>query len=199
MWLLMALTARAEAPETPTGMAGHFQDAALTMLAVAVDDKKGAKTHAKALATSDTAPEPLREAAQDLLGELGRAERAGPAVADLVGACAKCHLAGGRGPEPVEVSVIPGASAVDRHVMAAMFVWIGLVTPLDEPWELGLDALLKHVDLGSDDAVRASAETFTTLVRNAKAARSWAERRDKFGTMLPACVECHALTGNNVR
>lgn len=199
MWLWMALTARAGEPETPTGMAGHFQDAALTMLAVAVDDKKEARAHAKALATSPTAPEPLREAAQDLLGDLGKAERAGPAVADLVGACAKCHLAGGRGPEPVALAEIPGASPVDRHVMASMFVWIGLVTPLQEPWDLGLDRLLEPLDTESSDAVRASAETFTTLVHNARAAKSWAERRDKFGTMLPACVECHALTGTNVR
>ena len=199
MWLLLALTARAEAPETPTGMAGHFQDAALMMLAVAVDDKKAARAHTKSLATSDVAPAPLREAAQDLLGSLGKAERAGPAVADLVGACAKCHLAGGRGPEPTEVSEVPGASAVDRHVMASMFVWIGLVTPLEQPYALGLDALVRDLDTNSNDAVRASAETFHTLVLNAKAARSWAERRDKFGTMLPACVECHELAGATFR
>lgn len=199
MWLWLAVVAQAGEPATPTGMAGHFQDGALTMLAVAVDDRKGAKVHAKALASSETAPQPLRDAAKALLADLGKPEQSGPAVADLVGACAKCHLAGGRGPDPHDITVVPGGSAVDRHIMASMFVWIGLVTPLEDPYLLGLDELLNHIDLESNDGVREVAATFGTLVNNAKAASSWAERREKFGTMIPVCVECHDRAGVNVR
>lgn len=195
MWVWLAVAARAEEPSPPTGMAGHFQDAAMAMLAVAVEDKKGAKSHTKSLATSSVAPQPLRDAAKELLGELGKPEDAGPALADLVGTCAKCHLAGGRGPEPHDLEMIPGGNGVERHMMATMFVWIGLVTPLEQPWELGLDNLLSHVDLESSEEVRAVGQTFSSLVHNAKAAGSWAERREKFGAMVPLCVECHEAAG----
>lgn len=195
MWLLLALSADAGEPRAPTGMAGHFQEAALAMLAVAVDDRKGAKDHIKELATSDVAPGPLRDAARDALTRIKKVDSSGPAVAELVTACAKCHLAGGRGPEPRDTDVIPGATAVDRHIMASMFIWIGLVTPIEQPFLLGLDELLPHVDLESDEGVQEVADTWVTLARNARAAKSWAERRDTFGNMLVVCVECHERAG----
>jgi cytochrome c553 len=194
MWWL-AVPAFADEVDLTTGMAGHFNQAALTMLAVAVNDDRGAKDHAKLLSKDKAAPEPLRDAAKVVVGRIGNPDKAAAAVADLASSCANCHLAGARGPLPHDTEVVPGDTPTDRHIMAAMFIWIGLVTPVEQPFLLGLEELLPPVNLESDERVQEAALAFRDQVDEAKAAESWDARSEVFGAMLAVCAECHRKAG----
>jgi mono/diheme cytochrome c family protein len=189
MWWTFA-AALAQAPEARTGMAGHFERGALTMLAVAVGDTEGARLIAKQLARDETAPANLRAAARDV-SRTSRLERAAPAVGVMAQTCAECHVAGARGPVPQGTSAVPGETGVERHIMAAMFIWIGLVTPLDQPYQLGLDELLPPVDTTSSPELQALAALFSQRVTTAREAKSWDERTVVFGEMLQVCSSCH--------
>jgi cytochrome c553 len=173
------------------GMAGHFHDASLLMLAVAVNDKGGAKDLAKDLASDKTAPSPLREAAKRVVGKVGNPEKASAAVAQLARTCANCHLAGARGPAPHDTTAVPGDDPTERHIMAAMFTWIGLVTPIEQPYLLGLEELLPPVFIESDEEVQEAAEMLRGWVEEARVATSWAERTELYGKVLATCAECH--------
>jgi hypothetical protein len=184
----------APAPELP-GMAGHFHRGALLMLAVAVNDRTGARDLAKQMATDKAAPSPLREAAKRVVPRVGNPERAGPAVAELGWACAQCHLAGSRGPVPHDTAEVPGADPTERHIMAAMFTWIGLVTPVEQPYVLGLEELVPPVFLESDDRLRALADRLRDAADQAREAESWAQRTEQFGQVLATCAACHREAG----
>ena len=185
--------------EVPDGMAGHFHQASLLMLAVAVNDAKGAKAYAKDLATNKAAPTPLRDAAKAVVGKTGNATKASKAVADLARTCANCHLAGARGPIPHDTTAVPGADPTEQHIMAAMFAWIGLITPIEQPYLLGLDELLPPVFIESDERVQEVADRFKGLVDSAREAESWAQRTAVFGDVLTTCADCHDRAGVRAR
>ncbi|MEZ5397902.1 MAG: hypothetical protein R2724_34760 [Bryobacterales bacterium] len=194
VWLVAAPAAaggKEAEPEVPVGMAGHFQQASLLMLAVAVNDDRGAKDLAKDLAGNKAAPSPLREAAKRVAGKVGKAEKVSPEVAQLARTCANCHLAGGHGPQPHDTAVVPGDDPTEKHIMAAMFAWIGLVTPQEQPFRLGLQELLPPVFIESDAEVHEAADTLRGWVEEAEQASSWDERADLFGHVLATCAECH--------
>lgn len=190
-WLGGDADGKEPAEEPPAGMAGHFHNAALLMMAVAVNDKGGAKNLAKDLATDKAAPIPLRDAAKRVVGKVGNREKGAAAVAQLARACANCHIAGSRGPVPHDTAEVPGEDPTERHIMAAMFAWIGLVTPLEQPYLLGLDELLPPVFIESDDDVQQAADELRGWVEEARAATSWADRTELFGKVLATCAECH--------
>jgi hypothetical protein len=189
MWWTFA-AALAQVPEAKTGMAGHFERGALTMLAVAVSDMEGARSIAKELSRDSSAPTNLRAAARDV-SRSGKVERAAPAVGEMAQTCAECHIAGSRGPIPQGTDSVPGETGAERHIMAAMFIWIGLVTPLDQPYQLGLDELLPPVDTTSSPELQALAALFSQRVTAAREAKSWDERSVVFGEMLQVCASCH--------
>lgn len=171
-------------------MAGHFERAALTMLAVAVNDLDEARGLAKELSKDATAPTNLRAAAKGV-SRASKMERAAPAVGAMAQTCAECHIAGSRGPVPVGTTTVPGSTGVERHIMAAMFIWIGLITPLDQPYQLGLDELLPPVDTTSSPELQALAALFSQRVASAREAKSWDQRTVVFGEMLEVCAGCH--------
>lgn len=200
MWWSIAAALAQQPAEEPAqtsgnvGMAGHFERAALTMLAVAVGDTEGAKTYAKELARDTLAPTNLRSSAREI-AKGGRIERLTASTGDLAQTCAECHLAGGRGPVPSVTQSVPGDNGAERHIMAAMFIWIGLVTPLDQPYQLGLDELLPPIDTTSNPEFKALAAAFSAQVARARAAKSWDERTLVFGEMLQVCAGCHDAAG----
>src|SRR5688572_5434207 len=120
MWALVAV---AGAAEPSSMMVGHFQDATVVMLSVAVGELESARAGARTIAKQDTAPDPLKEAAA-ALADCKKVSCAGPAVAAVGRTCADCHVATGEGPRPHGVDVLPGATARDRHIYAALFAWI---------------------------------------------------------------------------
>lgn len=189
MWFLFA-SASAQEPATNTGMAGHFELAALTMLAVAVNDIDGARTHAKTLSQNDAAPTNLRATARNV-SRAGKIERIAPEIGRMAQTCAECHLAGSRGPIPHDTLTVPGSNGTERHIMAAMFIWIGLITPLEQPYQLGLDELLPPVDTTSSPEFTAIAAMFSSQVASAREAKSWDQRTAVFGEMLQVCSRCH--------
>ncbi|MEQ1504158.1 MAG: hypothetical protein ABMB14_18085 [Myxococcota bacterium] len=198
MWWIVAPCFAASTDTS--GMAGHFEEAALTLLAVAMNDEDGARAHAKALIKAETAPEQLQNAARAVMAKIGNPKQSGVALAELAETCATCHRSGGRGPRPHDTDVVPGSNPIDRHVMASTFLWIGLITPAEEPWKVGLAAIEPPVDPdASNKRVDEMAETFSGLVEQARAAKAWDQRADLFGQMIPTCTECHLRTGAALR
>src|SRR5687768_4804479 len=69
-----------EAADRPVGMAGHFQQATLAMLAVAVNDLDEARDLGFQMSKDKMAPAPLRAAAKDVY-KAKTISKAAPAVA----------------------------------------------------------------------------------------------------------------------
>lgn len=195
MWALLVGLARAdEPPPPPPGMAGHFQAVTLAMLSVAVDDIDAAREQGQVIAKDKMAPTPLRAPAK-ALAKARTLEKAAPAVADLGRACAECHTAGRRGPNPHDTDQLPPGSPTDQHIAAATFIWIGLVTPHQRTYEVGLRYIVPPVDLDDDEALLQSADLFRESAEEALETPAWDERAELFGRMLLKCADCHAHAG----
>lgn len=197
MWSLLTSLAAAEdapAPPTSAGMIGHFNQATTAMLAVAVNDLDGARAAGLLLAKDKMVPFPLRGPARDL-SRARSPERGAEAVAALGRACAECHTAGRRGPVPHDVDELPPGSSIDQHITASTFVWIGLVTPQQQPYELGLRKIFPPIGLDDDEALMGLADRFREVADESLATKAWDQRALLFGTMLETCAECHKLAG----
>ncbi len=193
LWLLAAGAAEPADDERP-GMVGHFEAATYTMLTTAVGDVKRAKKHAKDLAAREEIPMAIRiEATQ--LGKCNDLDCTTDAVAELARTCAECHVAGGVGPEPSGVENLPNLPPQKQHAYAAMYMWIGLVTPHERAFEVGLGGAVPPVDLDSPQALFDELQAFEQMVGDAKQMGSWDDRADAFGQMLQTCASCHELAG----
>lgn len=194
MLLLLAATALGAEPadgDPGSVMIGHFQQATQIMLAVATNDTRDSRDLAKDLARVKGVPANLEDAAKAVSRER-KPEKAAEAVGLLARTCAECHVASGRGPRPTGMEAVPGTSARERHVYAALFTWIGLVTPLPSAWDLGLQEALPPVDLDSGEELQAALQTFRTRAENSLAATSLQRRAESFGPLIEACASCHA-------
>mgnify|MGYP003887309017 CR=1 FL=1 len=117
------------------------------------------------------------------------------AVAELARTCAECHVAGGVGPQPSGVENLPSLPPQKQHAYAAMYMWIGLVTPHERAFEVGLGGAVPPVDLDSPQALFDELQVFEQMVGDAKQMGSWDDRADAFGQMLQTCASCHELAG----
>jgi hypothetical protein len=93
------------------------------------------------------------------------------------------------------VEELPEGSPIDQHIAAATFIWIGLVTPMQGPYEVGLRNIVPPVDLEDDDSVLQASDEFRETVESALATKPWDERAEVFGRLLLACAECHEQAG----
>ena len=193
MWALWAAAIAAE-PDQATMMVGHFQDATVILLSVAVGELDSARAQARALAAQPEVPDTVRDAAKGVAG-CKKMDCAAPAVAALARTCAECHVAGGKGPHPHDIDAVPGRNARERHIFAALFAWIGLVTPLEGPFALGLTEAIPPVDLESSDDILALSTAFRARAAEALATTSVSERSVAFGRLVEACAACHEKAG----
>lgn len=188
--------AEAEAPESGEAslMVGHFVDATTIMLAVAVGRVDVARAHADTLAHATGADDTLVAAAQAVV-DCKKVSCAAPAVGQLGSACASCHLEAGKGPVPHDMGTIPGKDARERHIYAATFAWVGLVTPKQPTLLMGLSNVVPPVDRASSPKpVVEAADAFRERITAAVAAESLEDRATAFGGVLEACAACHAQT-----
>jgi hypothetical protein len=193
-WSLVAVGALASDPATPSAMVGHFEAATHTMLAVGTGETKEARRQAKALADRPGVPEVL-EAAADAVADCRKVDCAGPAVAQMARTCAACHESIGRGPRVGPMEALPGRNQRERHTFAALFLWIGLVTPHEQAFTVGIEGAIPPVDLDSSDELRVLEARFQQLVTAAASEADWDGRAEQFGQMLTLCVECHEAAG----
>ena len=193
MLALWAVAGAAE-PDQASMMVGHFQDATVIMLSVVVGEVDSARAGAKTLSKVEEAPEGLREAAK-AVADCRKVSCAAPAVAALARTCAECHVATGQGPRPHGVDAVPGRNARERHIYASLFAWIGLVTPMEGPFTLGVNEAIPPVDLESPDELNALSTAFRARAAEALATSSLAERSAAFGRMVEACAACHEAAG----
>lgn len=180
------------APAAPSLMVGHFVQATTAMLATAIGRVDVARDHARALAETAGVPPELATAAR-ALGECRKVSCAAPAVASLGVTCADCHLTTGQGPTPHDMGTIPGKDARERHIYAATFAWVGLVTPKQPTLLMGLSNVIPPVDRSSaPPKVAEAADVFRAAVARAVAAESLEDRGTAFADVLAACDGCHA-------
>ena len=192
-WLALALAAVPADDERP-GMVGHFEAATYTMLTTAVGDVRRARKHAQELSERESIPMAIRiEATQ--LSKCNDMECAGDAIGSLARTCAECHVAGGVGPQPTGVERLPLLPPQKQHAHAAMYMWIGLVTPHEKAFEVGLQGAVPPVDLDSSQALFDQLQAFEALVESTSKLTSWDDRADAFGDMLGTCAGCHELAG----
>jgi hypothetical protein len=192
-WLAAALAGDPVDDERP-GMVGHFEQATYTMLTVAVGDVRRARKHARELSLRETVPMIVRTEATEL-NKCKTLDCASVAVGKLARTCAECHVAGGVGPQPSGVDKLPLLPPQKQHAHAAMYMWIGLVTPNEQAFTVGLAGAVPPVDLDSPQALFDELQTFEGLVREAQGLDAWDPRADAFGAMLQRCAGCHALAG----
>ena len=195
MWLWLAAAWAGDGPdEGSPGMVGHFEEATFTMLTVAVGDVRRARKHAQSLALQDSVPMAVRTEATHLR-KCKNLECASDAVAGLARTCAECHVAGGVGPQPAGVVQLPLLPPQKQHAHAAMYMWIGLVTPHDQAFTVGLAGAVPPVDLDSPQALFDELQSFEQLVASTQALDAWDPRAEAFGDMLERCAGCHVLAG----
>ena len=204
MWLLLGAlalaggkTEQAEDPANP-GMVGHFEAASYAWLSVAIDDMKGARKHAKELWERDTVPQQVRMQA-DVLRKCKKLSCGGPEVGKLARTCADCHVKGGVGPRPSGMEGLPLLPPTEQHAVAAMYMWIGLVTPHERAYELGVEGAVPPIDLDSRQELFDAMQQFESIVARAETAQNWDDRATAFGDMLETCAGCHELAGVDKR
>jgi len=203
MWLVLGTLALAggkgeEPADDNPGMVGHFEAASYTFLSVAVDDMKGARKHAKSLWERASVPKPVRDQA-DIIRKCKKLDCGGPEVAKLARTCATCHVEGGVGPRPSGMEGLPLLPPTEQHAVAAMYMWIGLVTPHEKAYQLGLAGAVPPIDLDSRQELFDAMQVFESIVARAEAADTWDERSGAFGDMLQTCAGCHELAGVDKR
>ena len=192
-WLMMAGAVEPAASERP-GMVGHFEGATYTMLTASVGDARRTKKHAKALAARVDVPMAIRIEATHV-AKCRDLSCMTDAVAQMGRTCAQCHVAGGVGPVPSGIEALPSLPPQKQHAFAAMYMWIGLVSPHERAFEVGLGGAVPPVSLDSSQELYDLLGTFEQLVGDAKAVGSWDDRADAFGSMLEACARCHEEAG----
>jgi hypothetical protein len=182
-------------PAPDNTMRGHFEKATTAMLAVALGQMTEAKDAARTLAGTEGVPPNLSESAAEL-GRCGRLGCATEAVADMGRTCADCHLETGHGPRPRNLTTLPGTTARERHIYAATFAWVGLVTPKQPLFLFGLANVVPPVDkVGGSKSLAEARDAFKAAQQSAVAAESLEDRATAFATLLDACAGCHAAMG----
>lgn len=202
MWCLALAAAfagdAAEPTSTKAGMVGHFEAASYAFLSVAIDDMKATRSHATELFENASVPQSVRMQAE-VLRKCKKLDCGGPEVATLARTCAECHVKGGVGPQPTGVEALPQLPPTEQHAVAAMYMWIGLVTPHEQAFDLGLEGAVPPVDLDSKQALFDELQSFDALIARADGATSWDARAQVFGEMLQTCAGCHAEAGVDKR
>ncbi|MCB9684557.1 MAG: hypothetical protein H6738_04850 [Alphaproteobacteria bacterium] len=190
---------QAEPPEpqpeqAPNLMVGHFVEATTTMLAVAVNRVDVARSHAQRIVDTAGAPDPLVAAAREV-ADCKKVSCASEAVGRMGSTCADCHLTTGHGPVPHDMGAIPGKDARERHIYAATFAWVGLITPKQPTLLMGLSNVVPPVDRDTmSDKVGHAADAFRASLAEAVAAESLEDRAEAFGQVLEGCAACHEQT-----
>lgn len=179
-------------------MIGHFEAASFSAFSVAVGDVKEARRHAGELTAAEGITDEVLEAAR-AIEKCRDVECAAPAAAQLARTCAGCHVEGGEGPRPVGVEQLPRLGPDEQHAVAAMFVWIGIVTPHEQAYLTGLGGAVPPVDLDSPTKLLEMFDSFDDLVASATEARGWDERTGFMGQMFTTCADCHRLAGVDKR
>jgi len=196
LWFLFALTATAEDDAVSAqSMVGHFEASTHAMLAVGTGELRDARRQARALAKQNGVPAPLKEAAQVLAG-CHKIDCSGPAMANMGQTCAACHVETGKGPRVPRMTQLPGRNDRERHSFAALFMWIGLVTPQEGAWLVGVGGAVPPT--ATDETrrnVRPIEARFAQLVVAAEQTVDWYQRGDLFGEMLTLCAACHDASG----
>lgn len=181
----------APAEEPQNLMVGHFVEATTVMLAVAVNRVDVAKSHADRIVQTEGAPDPLVAAARAVT-DCKKVSCAAEAVGRMGSTCADCHLTTGHGPIPHDMGTIPGNDARERHIYAATFAWVGLITPRQPTLLMGLSNVVPPVDRSSSpDKVVQAADAFRSSVGVAVAAESLDDRAEAFADVLQGCAACH--------
>ncbi len=200
MWWLALATALAgdAADEGNAGMVGHFEAASYTFLSVAIDDMKEARNHAKSLWEGANVPQAVKIQANELR-KCKKLDCGGPEVATLARTCATCHVQGGVGPQPTGMEALPQLPPTEQHAVAAMYMWIGLVTPHERAYALGLEGAVPPIDLDSRQELFDALQVFESMVARGEAADTWDARAEVFGEMLQTCAGCHELAGVDKR
>lgn len=183
------------APTVEPSMRGHFEKATTAMLAAALGQMDEVRTSARALSEAPGVP-PNLAAAAATLAKCGRVPCATDEVAELARTCADCHLETGHGPRPRNMTSLPGSTPREKHIYAATFAWVGLVTPKQPLFLFGLANVVPPVDaLGGSKALGQARDAFRTAQQAAVGAESLEARSAAFAGLLDACVGCHEVSG----
>lgn len=192
-------------------MAVHFDAAEALRQAVIdgeLDRAQGAARTLEGLGADLDRPEPWRPFMADLKQAAAGARLSGtiPEVASALGevalACGTCHMALDDGPREQAASLRePGWSSDDvmrRHAWAAEALWLGLVTPSDQAWSRGMQALdeapllsstADHSHQGPD--LVAIESRLRAIATQADAATDPAQRASLYGRFVATCAACH--------
>jgi cytochrome c553 len=190
-----APAAPAPPPAMDPSMRGHFEKATTAMLAVALGQVSVAKEAAGALADAPGVPPVLHDAAQ-ALEKCGRLECATERVSDMARTCAECHLDTGHGPRPRNLTTLPGATARERHIYAATFAWVGLVTPKQPLFLFGLANVVPPVEkTGGTKQLVEARDAFRAAQQASVSAETLEDRSAAFADLLAACAGCHEVSG----
>ncbi|MCA9494263.1 MAG: hypothetical protein KC621_30260 [Myxococcales bacterium] len=182
------------APQEQSLMVGHFVEGTTAMLAVAVNRVDVARTHAQKIVDAEGAPEPLVAAAREV-ADCKKVSCASEAIGRMGSTCADCHLTSGQGPRPHDMGAIPGKDARERHIYAATFAWVGLITPKQPTLLMGLSNVVPPIDRDAvSNKVGQAADAFRASLADAVAAESLEDRGKAFGAVLEGCAACHEET-----
>lgn len=183
------------APALDPSMRGHFEKATTAMLATALGQIDEMRTSARALAEAPGVPPNLAQAA-GTLAKCGRIPCAAEEVAEMGRTCADCHLETGHGPRPRNMTALPGETPRDKHIFAATFAWVGLVTPKQPLFLFGLANVVPPVDaVGGTKALAQARDAFRAAQQAAVGAESLEDRSAAFAQLVEACVGCHQVSG----
>lgn len=168
-----------------------------------------ASAHELAALPDDAVPPELRPSLDQMRAAASRVENAESyedataAVAELGGACAACHRAHGGGPSDEVPSRPPSGWShrrMERHQLAADWMWLGLVRPSQSAWDRGARDLARV--LPDTDPGPSFADSPLEAYLRETAARAVGEAdpqaRVRLTTeLLGVCVECHRLVGED--
>jgi cytochrome c553 len=129
-------------------------------------------------------------------------EAAAMGVAAMARVCAECHVASGSGPQfdaayPMHEQAPPDTltQRMFRHIWASDQLWDGLITPNDQAWQAGAEALAQAPAITSHQVpagFRSALLQVRELGARAREASGLEQRAEVYGQVLATCANCHA-------
>jgi cytochrome c553 len=148
----------------------------------------------------------MREAARTA-ADASTLKAAAGAAASMSRTCGKCHEAVDTSPRIPELGTIglppsdhiAAVPHMHRHNWAVEQMWMGLVTPSEETWKKGVEALnvspLEPHKMTDDANTTADvggwAQSVHEIGARATQEQDWDKRAQLFGELLGTCARCH--------
>ncbi len=140
-----------------------------------------------------------------VLASVDRMDEAAMGTGRLLRTCGACHEAAPGGPTITFADEVPGGedagSHMVRHFWGTERMASGLVGPLEDAWDQGLEALIDEpldpADLSVNPARQDEAGSIATRLHGtaneARSLTNWDERAGAYGRIVYQCASCHTL------